>query len=277
MLSIQNLIAELEHSQPYQSGAALWTDTHIAGQMLVAHISPDTDAASYKPSTIQAICRHLPQAMGLKAGDAVIDLGCGPGLYCHQLAGQGLAVTGIDWSENSLRYARELCRGQSAQFRQANYLQPFGREQYDAALLIYQDYGVLSPSQRKTLLHNIHTALRPGGHFAVDVCSLADYARRERQAVSTWETAQEGFWRPHPYLALHTSHFYPEIPAVCDLHGVLDDGATVYRVWQTFYSPASIEQELRESGFALEAIWSHLNGEPWWEDSPVIGVLCRKV
>ncbi len=276
MLPIQTWIDELARPQAYQPGAQLWTDDYIAQGMLAAHLSPDTDAASYRPQTIRAICDHLARAMGLKAGDAVVDLGCGPGLYCRELAARGLTLTGIDWSQNSLRHARELCSGQSAVFHQASYLQPFGREQFDAALLIYEDYGVLAPEQRRTLLRNVHAALRPGGLFALDVASLSQFAQRRREAMPTWESTDRGFWRPHPYVALHTTHFYPEIPAVCDVHGVLDDQMTVYRVWQTYYSPQTIEDELRENGFEVRAAWSDLMGRPWQEESMSIGILCRK-
>ena len=39
---------------------------------------------------------------------AIADFGCGPGLYAQRLARAGLNVTGIDFSANSLQYAREV-------------------------------------------------------------------------------------------------------------------------------------------------------------------------
>src|SRR5690242_3531145 len=73
-----------------------WTDPHIAGQMLAAHLDPSTDAASRQPATIDAEVAWLVARLGLQAGGRVLDLGCGPGLYSRRLAERGLAVTGVD-------------------------------------------------------------------------------------------------------------------------------------------------------------------------------------
>lgn len=276
MDKISTLLGLLRRPELYQSGASLWTHPHIATEMLKAHLAPDTDAASYKPDTIDAICNHLISAMRLTPDSRVVDMGCGPGLYCHQLACRGVAVTGIDFSENSIAYAKTLCAGKNAKFRLASYLRPFGENTFDAALMISQDYGVLAPEGRRTLLANLHAALAHGGYFAMDVPTLAAYATRKGEAASTWEAAEQGFWRAHAYLTLHAVHLYPEQSALCDLYAVLDGEVTVYRVWQTYFSVQTLQQEMINAGFVVEAVWSSLKGEPWREDSPVMGVLCRK-
>lgn len=276
MITMENLLASLQKPEPYQPGASLWTHPHIAAEMLKAHLAPDTDAASYRPQTIDAICDHLTTAMGLLPGSRVVDLGCGPGLYCYRLAGRGLRMTGIDQSENSLRYARELCEGREATFRQMSYLQPFGEEAFDGALLISQDYGVLPPEQRKTLLGNIHAALGPGGRFALDVPTLAALDMRRGEPAATWESANTGFWRAAPYLTLHAVHVYPERNVLCDHYVVLDGEITVYRVWQTFFTVDTLRRELTDAGFVVESIGSSLKGEAWRDDSQVLAMVCRK-
>jgi len=110
----------------------------------------------------------------------------------------------------------------------------------------------------------------------MDVPTLAAYATRKGEAASTWEAAEQGFWRPHAYLTLHAVHLYPEQSALCDLYAVLDGKVTVYRVWQTYFSVQTLQQEMINAGFVVEAVWSNLKGEAWREDSPVMGVLCRK-
>ncbi len=277
MLSITNWVNDLGRPAPFASGAELWNDPHISGEMLKAHLSPDTDAASYKPDTIAAICCHLPCAMGLKKGAAIVDLGCGPGLYARELTGQGYSVTGIDRSERSIRYAGELNEGREAVFVNASYLQPFGVNCFDAAVMISKDYGVLALKQRRVFLSNVHDALKPGGYFALDVHSLHDFARRQKNAAPYWEAAESGFWQPHPYVALSKTFFYPELSVSCDLHAVLDEEFTVYRIWQTYYSPESISKELHEGGFDVHAVWGNLKGDPLNDDSGVLGILCQKV
>lgn len=268
-------IASLRRPALYETGEPLWTHPHIASEMLKAHLDPTTDAASYKPDTIERICAHLTDAMPLAAGSRVVDLGCGPGLYCHRLAAGGAAVTGIDQSENSLRYARELCRAQNVAFVQASYLEPFGEDAFDAALLISQDYGALMPAMRQALLANVHRALRAGGWFALDVGTPAALTARAEQPSAGWEAAEAGFWRPHPYLMLHEAHLYPDSTALCDLYAVLDDSLAVYRVWQTCFSPDMLARELEVAGFRVAAVWGDLTGAPYSADSHTLAVLAQ--
>ena len=184
-ISAQSLAA-LQRPMPYEPGEPLWTHPHIADEILKAHLDPATDAASYRPQTIERICTHLTEAMAPKQGSRVVDLGCGPGLYCRRLAERGMRVTGIDHSENSLRYAQSHCEGYGATFRQASYLAPFGEDAFDAALMVSQDYGVLPPDARRALLANVHRALRRGGRFALDVPSMEAYAERTREPATGW-------------------------------------------------------------------------------------------
>ena len=261
----------------YEQGEELWNDPHIAKWMLEAHLAPDTDAASYRPERIKAICEVLPRALGLKPGDSVVDLGCGPGLYCARLAKLGYFMTGIDRSENSIRYARAHASGRE-DYRLASYLEPFGEAFCDAAMMISQDYGVPNLENRSVLLQNIRRALKPGGCFAFDVPTMAAYRQRMDESSAKWYASESGFWRQGRNFVLQDTYFYPEQSALCDLHVVLDEGGiNVYRVWQTFFTPESIRRELEENGFAVEAALSGLDGGAFDPSSLEMGILCRKV
>ncbi len=54
----------------------------------------------------------------LKAGDSVLDVGCGTGTIAAQLVSRGLVVTGIDQSANMLDFAR--ANAPAAEFLQAD-------------------------------------------------------------------------------------------------------------------------------------------------------------
>ncbi|GAL29547.1 hypothetical protein JCM19239_6713 [Vibrio variabilis] len=86
----------------------LWTDTHIAKQMLAFHLNPDIEAASRSFSFIDESVDWLVNEFGLNAYSKTIDFGCGPGLYTQRLKSRGIGtVVGLDFSENSLRYAKQ--------------------------------------------------------------------------------------------------------------------------------------------------------------------------
>ncbi|MEM1484184.1 class I SAM-dependent methyltransferase [Oscillospiraceae bacterium PP1C4] len=276
MINFNDMVEADRRPTPYEQGEELWSAPHISKMMLEAHLSPDTDSASYKPGKIRAICEYLPFAMHLQKGDSIVDLGCGPGLYCSLLAQKGFLLTGIDASENSIQYARKLNSARNTIFIHASYLKPFASTPFDAAMLIYEDYGVLSPANRKTLLQNIHSALKPNGHFTLDVSSLTAFSNRKGNSAPKWYAADSGFWRPHPHFVLEKIFFYEDICALCDLVAVVDSKVKIYRIWQSFFSPESIQAELEENGFKVEAILSNLHGDQYSADSPVIGVICSK-
>lgn len=95
-----------EKPHPFTPGEPLfWDDPHISTQMLKAHLNPDNDLASRRPETIQKVVDWLIASLDLQAGDSVLDLGCGPGLYAARLAERGLRVTGVDYSRRSIDHA----------------------------------------------------------------------------------------------------------------------------------------------------------------------------
>lgn len=274
MFTLEDFIKSDHCPAPYEPGEELWNDPHISKMMLEAHLSPDNDTASYKPEKIQAICEYLSHAMKLRYEDSIVDLGCGPGLYCSMLAQKCFQVTGIDRSENSIRYAIAHKAARENYFL-ADYLNSFGTGCYNAAVMIYQDYGVLSPSQRKILLGNIRKALKPDGYFAFDVPSLSAYRQRMEGTVSKWYASASGFWRPHKHFVLEKTLFYREISALCDLYVIFDSAIKNYRIYQTYFSPETISSELEENGFHIEAVLSNLYGEPFDPSSPEIGIICK--
>lgn len=52
-------------------------------------------------------CDHLEEVLGLKPGMRILDVGCGPGRHCHELARRGFEVHGIDISQTFIDLAAE--------------------------------------------------------------------------------------------------------------------------------------------------------------------------
>jgi len=256
-----------------------WDDPHISSQMLAAHLDPNISAASRKPVEIEQTVTWLIEYLGLRVNSAILDLGCGPGLYAAQLAKKGMCVTGIDFSRRSIDYATQYAREHdlAITYRYQNYLTLNEPQNYDAALLIYGDFCVLSPEQRAQLLHNIHQALRPGGHFVLDV-STRQHRQRYGQHTS-WQALQSGFWRPGPHLVLTQGFDYPEQSLYLDQYIVIEEaGATaLYRNWYQDYNVERITQELSAHGFRVQGLWNDLRGTPLSDDGEWIGVVAERV
>ena len=254
-----------------------WDDPYIARQMLLAHLDPSTDAASRRPPAIDATVAHLAGAGGLKSGASLLDLGCGPGLYAQRFAGLGLRVTGLDLSASSIDHAAARAREASLDitYRVADYTRADLGGPYDAAVLIYMDFGVLAQPQRDRLLDAVSAALVPGGWFALDVFT----PRRSRRPDGSVRVgiAEGGFWRPDRHLVVETTYRYgPRI--TLDQTAIVDSRGTVtaYRVWDRTYGLAELRGVLRRHGLVIERHWADLAGTPWERSSPTLGVIARR-
>ncbi|MBN1657644.1 MAG: methyltransferase domain-containing protein [Anaerolineae bacterium] len=263
---------------PFTPGEPLfWDDPHISEQMLAIHLDPNIEAASRRPETIERTVAWLVEALGLEPGNAVLDLGCGPGLYATRLAQRWLCVTGVDYSRRSIEYAANYAREHDLEitYRYQDYLTLDAAQQYDAALLIYGDYCVLAPENRRRLLGNVRRALRPGSVFAFDVSTRAHRARYGLRR--DWYVADGGFWKPGWHLVLERGFDYPDQSIYLDQYVVVEvDGTlSVYRNWFQDYTPASITAELEANGFLVEGVWGDLAGTPYADGTEWIGVIAR--
>jgi SAM-dependent methyltransferase len=268
-----------ERPVPFTPGEPLfWDDPHISAQMLKAHLNPDNDLASRRPQTIQKSVDWLTASLDLQAGDSVLDLGCGPGLYAARLAEQGLHVTGVDYSRRSIEYATEFARQSNLdiRYRYQDYLTLDDEGEYDAALLIYGDYCPLAPEQRKVLLTNIQRALKPGGYFVLDVTTPIH--RKRHGSHNGWYAVESGFWKPGPHLVLEEGFDYSEQSIYLDQAVVIEESGmvSVYRNWFQDFTRETITAELEAGGFAVQSVWNDLFGTPFTEDTEWIGILARK-
>jgi SAM-dependent methyltransferase len=78
--------------------------------------------ARYRLAYPKALIDRVVQIVGLKPGDAVMDLGCGPGPLAVLFAQAGMAVTAIDPEPDMLDAARDAAReaGVTIDFRQGS-------------------------------------------------------------------------------------------------------------------------------------------------------------
>lgn len=250
-MKIEKLIKAAQKPAVYTKGTAeMWVDDHISNQLLEVHLNPDIDLASRKPATIAETVNWIQQKIPGK-GLKILDLGCGPGLYAEKLAAEGHQVTGMDYSANSIQYARESAARNKLDitYCHQDYLQLTEESSYDLVMMIFTDFGVLMPDERQILLANVHRALKPGGSFLFDVLN-ENYTVEEEQSKG-WEIAEKGFWKNEPYLALCQSFFYAEQGVGLTQHVIADESGmmNVYRFWIHTFSDAELAKLLSAHDF----------------------------
>lgn len=256
----------------------LWTDPHIAKQMLKLHLDPETDLASRRLDFVERSCDWITAQFGVAAGTRIADFGCGPGLYATRLAARGAEVTAIDFSANSLRHAetQARARGLTIDFVHGNYLAFRMPRRFDLILLIYCDFCALSPAQRGVLLEIFAEHLAPGGALLLDVWSLAAYAERGEREIFE-RRLMEGFWAPEDYFGFLRTFKYDAERIVLDKYTIITERSEfeVFN-WLQYFDRDSLEREFAEHGLQMRALFGDVAGETHAEDAPVIAIIAER-
>lgn len=255
----------------------LWTDKHLAGQLLKAHLELDNDVASRNRKTMARTVEWI--GAEIPADARIVDLGCGPGLYAERFAARGWRVTGIDISANSLRFARQSSRrqGLAIDYIRGNYLRRVPG-QHDVALCIYCDFGALRPSEQSLFLRNVHAALTSGGLLFFDAFMDGISATKRVGRHWSWH-ARGGFWSPEPYYLLEETRHFPD-ECAWGYRAIVVDAKTgasrEYVLWDYYFTQESITALLRRHGFAVEAFRRDLVAANDFASNDVLFVKARK-
>ena len=246
--------------------------------MLQHHLDPYSDIASRNHDFIRRAALWLVDEFGL-IERSVLDLGCGPGLYAHKLARLGAKVTGLDFSRRSIEFAETRAdeEGLSATFKVADYLTYDTDESFDLICLVYGDYGVLAPEQRRQLLQRAQRWLEPGGVIVLDVFSTL-HLRSVGEASSIDAHLDGGFWSPNPHFVLTTRFRYDSAGAYLDRHLIVEED----RRWEVFnwmqcFDRERLQAELTEVGLEVSAWLGSVAGDPFDRESPEFAVVARRV
>jgi len=257
----------------------MWTDNHISKQLLDIHLNPDIDLASRRRASIESTVDWILNSVNLEKMN-ILDLGCGPGLYAELIAKRGHKVTGVDFSKNSIEYARSeaLKKNLDIEYVNQNYLELCEENKYDLAMMLFTDFGVLTPVARKTLLQNVYRALKPNGTFIFDVLSDKDIELKVGE--KSWEMEECGFWKDRPYLVLSDSYYYPKDKVILYQHIVIDDpdNFDVYRFWTHFFTSDDMKKMLVQEGFGkIECCDDVLPDIDLWNGDNVIFCKATKI
>jgi SAM-dependent methyltransferase len=241
-----------------------WTDPHIAAQMLKSHLDPDAGAASFKHEFIDRSVRWIA-ALPLPENARLLDIGCGPGLFTMRFAERGLRVTGLDFSENSIKYAR--AHDTKSEYVIGDYLTMDFENTFDIITLINFDFGALIPDERHNLLRRVYRALKSGGRFLFDV--FTPLQCKGKSDSRTWEVNPDGgFMDPNPHVCLYGEYFYDEIAEGGRYVIINDQGARCFNLWNCYFTRQSLADELTLAGYAGgPEFYNDVAGEPYADDT----------
>jgi len=243
-----------------------WSDPGFSRRMLAEHLSDAHDAASRRPSRIDAHVAWLHREILGGRAERVLDLGCGPGLYTERLARLGHRCVGIDWSPASIEHAVTRARESSlaasyvlSDLRKADFGEGFG-----LVMLVYGELNVFRPADAREIVTRARAALTRGGALV-----LESHTRAAVEAIGArpplWRSLARGLFSDRPHLWLEESSWDAAARAATRRHFVVDAASgevTRYAASYQAYSEAEYRELLLGAGSTEVATHPSLAGAP---------------
>ena len=267
--------------KPFQSYTAeeLWTNDHTSKKMLEYHLNELIDISSRKTSFIERSVKWMVVRFSINNKTEIADFGCGPGLYTTRLAETGASVTGIDFSKNSIEYAKKSAasKGLNINYFVTNYLDFETKNRFDLITMIMCDFCALSPEQRKVMLSKFYNYLKPDGSVLLDVYSLNAFKIKKESA--TYELNQlNNFWSPKDYYCFVNSFKYEDEKVALDKYTVIEESQKriVYN-WLQYFSTDTLKKEFEENGFNIKEVYTDVAGTQYNPESTEFAVVAQKI
>ncbi len=206
---------------------------------------------------------EIVRLLGLPAGAAVEDLGCGRGRHAIPLAQRGYEVTGVDLSDKMLDLAR--CRSRSDGVRvdwvRAD-MRAFRRPgAFDACLSLFTSFGFFSDEENQKVLDNVGASLKPGGRLLLDLRNAGKGLSRLADLDETREIASG---------TLKMSMRYDHASRRARAEHVLTrrDGIRIASAFDVrIYSREELAGMIGKAGMRLAEIFGSLSGAPFDDES----------
>lgn len=216
---------------------------------------------SFTKGTEQEVA-FLADVLGLKPGERVLDVGCGPGRHAIALSQKGLAVTGVDVSRRFLDLAAERARAAnvSASFFEVDARQMPFDEEFDAVVSMCQGaFGLMGPDD-SLVLRRMAEALKPGARLALTAFSALYEAVQARPEAT----------------------FDVDAGIVHERMTVKDEGGRDKEVdaWTSIYTPRELRLLAIGVGLIPEHVWSVEPGDygknPPTAETPEFMLIARR-
>lgn len=246
------------------------------------------DAGLYddKHSFVWKMAAGVLQLLEPKAGQRILDLGCGTGHLTEKIAASGANVVGLDRSAEMIQQAKE--KYPTLDFRVMDAREISFTELFDAVFSNATLHWINEPEK---VIGGIARVLRPGGRFVAEFGGKRNTAELLAAVERAWRKLQLPGPVPKPW-------YYPSIAEYCGLlekHGLevtyatlfdrptpLEDGEKGLRNWLNMFGGSFLGQlssEQREAALAATerqarvALWH--NGQ-WVMDYRRLRIVATK-
>ena len=229
--SVAQILAAPRPATPWRDGDKIpWNDPELSQRLLEVHLDPATPLASRPP---EVITEHVTWLRTLASGHfpeeqapRLLDLGCGPGLYCQELARQGWHTVGVDFGPASIEYARrEAAREDLGNCvyleRDLKALRPeelADQAPFELVTFWFGELNAFQPDQAQKILSMAATLLCPGGLLVLEPQPWDSF---QQESWTEWQACQSSLWSDSPHLWLQEHLWNEQARAEIIVHWII--------------------------------------------------------
>ncbi len=147
-----------ETRQIWDQNAAFWDDTMREGN-------------AFQNMLIAPACERL---LALQAGETVLEIGCGNGVFARRMAQAGVHIVATDFSAQLLERARARTTEHTERIEyclvdatREDQILALGRQRFHAAVC---NQAIMDMTEIDPLMRGIRQVVKPGGRFVFLIC-----------------------------------------------------------------------------------------------------------
>lgn len=205
----------------------------------------------------------LEKVLGLPPGGTVVDLACGGGRHCVELAARGYRPTGVDISAEFLTAARAAAAGRAlAVTWEQRALQDIPWEAaFDGAMCMGNSLGGLDDAGTAAVLRGVARALKPGARLVVETGFIAE---------SLLPHLKPRDWAPLGDILYLANRRYDHASGRVDIDYTFIRGGQVEKksAFGRIFTYREFHRLVEEVGFRNLEAYSSVNREPYGLGSP---------
>jgi ubiquinone/menaquinone biosynthesis C-methylase UbiE len=195
------------------------------------------------------------QTLGLKQGDRVLDLSCGPGHHLERLKEHGMKPLGLDLSRALLECAAKNSAAVRGDMRRLPLRGPFA-----GVLTFFTTLGYFSEADNRQVLEEMSRILAAGGAFLIDHINASKVRRtlvpQSTRKVRGFEIVESRRIEEDPARVLKTVRFVRE-----------GREARCYTESVRLYGEEELKEELARAGLSVRRTHGDFDSSPFHPDS----------
>jgi len=225
-----------------------WWETFFSGIVVDLWLQAVPDAHTEREA------ERLQELIAVAPGAEVLDVPCGAGRVALKLASRGYRMTGVDYSREFLRHARERNGATDVMWEQRDMRDLPWPSRFDAAFCVGNSFGYLDDQGNHDFLRAVRISLKPGARFVLETPMVLENLLQHIQ--------ERPWWKAGDIYLLVENRYDPGRGTLDIEYTFCADGRTeVRRGSHRAYTYRELVQLLESSGFSVEL------AEPWKRDA----------